>query len=53
MNINIINESSYKKLNVVCNGENFSLNKGNLITIYNVDNNAKIEIEVLEKIEYY
>ena len=49
MNVNIINESSYKQLNVVCNSETFSLNKDNTTTIFNVDNNTKIEIHILEK----
>lgn len=49
MNIKIINESSYQKLNVVCNGETFPLSKANATTILNVDNNTKIEIQVLEK----
>lgn len=49
MQLNIVNESSYKKLNIVCNGETFSLTEDNTITIFNVDNNTKIEIQVLEK----
>ncbi len=49
MNINIVNKSSYEKLNIVCNGKTFSLNRGDTITNLNINDNAKIEIQVLEK----
>lgn len=47
MNINIVNMSSYENLNIVCNGKTFSLNKGNTIYDLDIDDNAKIEIQVL------
>lgn len=49
MNITIINESSYKNLNIVLNGKVFSLNRNNMSCNLDVDDNTKIEIQVLEK----
>ncbi len=49
MLINIVNESSYKKLNVVCDNKTFSLNKDNKIEKLDIGANTKIEIRVLEK----
>lgn len=49
MKINIVNKSSYNNLNLICNGKTFPLRKDNTITDLDIDNNAKIEIQVLEK----
>ncbi len=49
MKINIVNESSYESLNLICNGKTFSLNKDNTITNLDIDDNTRIEIQVLEK----
>ena len=49
MKLNIVNESSYKNLNIICNGNTFSLNKENTITSLDIYNNTNVEIQVLEK----
>lgn len=49
MKINIVNESSHKNLNIIFNGKTFSLSKNNMTSNLDVDDNAKIEIQVLEK----
>ena len=49
MQLNIVNESSYKNLNIICNGNTFSLNKENTITNLDIYNNTNVEIQVLEK----
>ena len=49
MQLNIVNESSYKNLNIICNGNTFPLNKVNIITSLDIDNNTNVEIQVLEK----
>lgn len=49
MQLNIVNESSYKNLKIVCNGKTFSLNKENTITSLDIDNNTNVEIQVFEK----
>ena len=49
MQLNIVNESSYKNLNIICNGNTFSLNKENTITSLDIYNNTNVEIQVLEK----
>ena len=49
MQLNIVNESSYKNLNIICNGKTFSLNKDNTITSLDIDNNTNVEIQVFEK----
>ena len=49
MQLNIVNESSYKNLNIICNGNTFSLNKENTITSLDIYDNANVEIQVLEK----
>ena len=49
MKLNIVNESSYKNLNIICNGNTFPLNKVNIITSLDIDNNTNVEIQVLEK----
>ena len=49
MQLNIVNESSYKNLNIICNGNTYSLNKENTITNLDIYNNTNVEIQVLEK----
>lgn len=49
MQLNIVNESSYKNLNIICNGKTVSLNKDNTITSLDINNGANVEIQVLEK----
>ena len=49
MQLNIVNESSYKNLKIICNGKTFSLNKENAITSLDIDNNTNVEIQVFEK----
>ena len=49
MQLNIVNESSYKNLNIICNGNTFSLNKENTITSLDIYDNTNVEIQVLEK----
>lgn len=49
MQLNIVNESSYKNLNIICNGNTFPLNNVNIITSLDIDNNTNVEIQVLEK----
>ena len=49
MQLNIVNESSYKNLKIICNGKTYSLNKDNTITSLDIDNNTNVEIQVFEK----
>ena len=49
MQLNIVNESSYKNLKIICNGKTFSLNKENAITSLDIDNSTNVEIQVFEK----
>ena len=43
MQLNIVNESSYKNLNIICNGNTFSLNKENTITSLDIYDNTNVE----------
>ena len=48
MYLNIINNSSYKTLNIICNGNSFLLKKDDIISNLNTDDNCHIEIQISE-----